>query len=134
MNVWINEYFYAYFNKRRAQNRHDDHDLRIVSKFLIEEVDEHFAYGYRGSLLARLAVAALHNSHDGIIPQSSDAIAKASIETRKKYHRSTMLPMESSAIIRGLLRIHNVTDAISILDDELSLPPEVSEEYMNRFL
>jgi hypothetical protein len=30
--------------------------------------------------------------------------------------------MESAAIIRGLLRIHNVTDAMNILHDELSFP------------
>ena len=37
-----------------------------------------------------------------------------------------MLPMESAAIIRGLLRVHNATDALEMLNDELSLPLEVS--------
>jgi hypothetical protein len=38
-----------------------------------------------------------------------------------------MMPMESAAIIRGLLRVQNTTDALEILDDELSLPLDVSQ-------
>lgn len=45
---------------KRAQNNHDRHDLKVIADFLIDECDIGFAYGYRGSLLARLAVAALH--------------------------------------------------------------------------
>lgn len=102
---------------KRAQNRHDVHDIRNIAKFLLNEVDASFAYGYRGSLLARLAVAALHMSeHDS---------AWRAIELRRKEHRKSILPMESAAIIRGLLRVHNVTDAMTILQDELPLP-EVS--------
>lgn len=102
---------------KRAQNRHDVHDIRNIAKFLLNEVDPSFAYGYRGSLLARLAVAALHMSeHDS---------ARKAIELRRKEHRKSILPMESAAIIRGLLRVHNVTDAMTILQDELPLP-EVS--------
>ncbi len=102
---------------KRAQKRHDIHDIRNIAKFLVNEVDNSFAYGYRGSLLARLAVAALHMSeHDS---------ARRAIDVRRTEHRDSMLPMESAAIIRGLLRVHNVTDAISILDDELKLPDEV---------
>lgn len=41
-------------------------------------------------------------------------------------YRTSMLPMESAAIIRGLLRVHNATDALDLLHDELSLPMEVS--------
>jgi hypothetical protein len=37
-----------------------------------------------------------------------------------------MMPMESAAIIRGLLRVRNATDALEVLHDELSLPLEVS--------
>jgi len=99
---------------KRAQNLHDEHDIRNIETFLIDEVDESFAYGYRGSLLARLAVAALH--------MSNHELARKAIEVRRTEHRSSMLPMESSAIIRGMLRIHNTTDAINLLDDELSLP------------
>lgn len=36
-----------------------------------------------------------------------------------------MLPMESAAIVRGLLRVGNETDAMEVLHDELSLPLEV---------
>jgi GTP-binding protein len=101
---------------KRAQKRHDVHDIRNIAKFLLNEVDASFAYGYRGSLVARLAVAALHmNEHES---------ARAAIEVRKAEHRDSMLPMESAAIIRGLLRVHNVTDAIELLDDELALPSE----------
>ena len=76
--------------------------------------DTSFAYGYRGSLLSRLAVASLHvNNHD---------IAERCITARRIYHRSSMLPLESAAIIRGLLRCHYTKDAWEVLDDELSLP------------
>lgn len=101
---------------RRAQNYHDGHDLRNIERFLLEEVDAGFAYGYRGSLLARLAVAALHMDEHGI--------ARKAIEVRRAEHRSSMLPLESAAVMRGLLRVHNVTDALAVLDDELSLPLE----------
>jgi len=99
---------------KRAQNLHDVHDIRHIENFLLEEVDETFAYGYRGSLLARLTVAALHMSnHD---------LARKAIDVRRTEHRSNMLPFESAAIVRGMLRVHNVTDAVALLDDELSLP------------
>lgn len=102
---------------KRAQNLHDEEDLRTISKFLVEEVNEHFAFGYRGSLLSRLAVAALHmNNHE---------IARTAIDVRRVEYRKTMLPLESAAIIRGLLRVTNVTDAWGVLDDELSLPMPV---------
>jgi len=101
---------------KRAQNLHDVHDIRVIKRFLLEEVGEDFAFGYKGSLLARLAVAAMHLNHDDI--------ARQVIEERRLKHRSGMLPLESAAIIRGLLRLHNVTDALEILEDELSLPLE----------
>ena len=102
---------------KRAQNKHDVHDIRNIANFLLNEVDASFAYGFRGSLLARLAVAALH--------MSENETARKVIELRKTEHKTSILPMESAAIIRGLLRVHNVTDAISILDEELPLPPQV---------
>lgn len=75
-----------------------------------------FAYGYRGSLLSRLAVASLHmNNHD---------IAERCIIERRINHRSSMLPMESAAIIRGLLRCHYIKEAWEVLEDELQLPPD----------
>jgi len=94
---------------KRAQNLHDNHDILNIERFLLEEVDVSFAFGYRGSLLARLAVAALH--------LSNHELARKAIEERRLNHRSAMLPMESSGIIRGMLRVHNVTDAISMLND-----------------
>ena len=117
---------------KRAQNLHDEHDIRNIEKFLLEEVDDHFAYGYRGSLLARLAVAALH--------MSNHELARKAIDVRRLEHRPSMLPMESAAIIRGLLRVHNVTQAFHILDDELSLPlqgnplntPEAQDKIIHR--
>jgi len=99
---------------KRAQNLHDAHDLRAVEQFLLEEVDETFAYGYRGSLLSRLAVAALH--------MSNNELARKAIDVRRIEHRQSMLPMESAAVVRGLLRVGNTTDALNLLDDELSLP------------
>ncbi|KAL9188393.1 hypothetical protein ACHAXT_006771 [Thalassiosira profunda] len=99
---------------KRAQNLHDVHDIREIAHFLLEEVDVSFAYGYRGSLLSRLAVASLHiNNYD---------IAERCIVERRISHRSSMLPMESAAIIRGLLRCHHIEEAWEVLDDELSLP------------
>lgn len=78
--------------------------------------DVSFAYGYRGSLLSRLAVASLHiNNYE---------IAERCIVERRISHRSSMLPMESAAIIRGLLRCHHVEEAWEVLEDELSLPLE----------
>lgn len=101
---------------KRAQNLHDAEDIRTIEKFLLEEVDEHFAFGYRGALLSRLAVAALHmNNHD---------LARTAIDVRRSECRASMLPMEGAAIIRGLLRVHNVTDALEVLEDELCLPLE----------
>ena len=114
---------------KRAQNLHDEDDLRTISKFLVEEVDEHFAFGYRGSLLSRLAVAALHmNQHE---------IARTAIDVRRVEYRKTMLPLESAAIIRGLLRVTNITDALGVLDDELSLPMPVRIiclSFLNRWI
>lgn len=103
---------------KRAQNRHDEHDLRIIGKFLIQDVGFDFGYGFRGSLLARLAVAALHMANNDITNEA--------IQLRRTEYRSSMLPMESAAIVRGLLRNHNVTEALNVLHDELHLPLEVS--------
>lgn len=98
---------------KRAQNLHDVQDLATIERFLLEQTDETFAYGYRGSLLSRLAVAALHmNNH---------RLARLALDERRRYHRESFLPLESAAIVRGLLRVHNVTDAQFVLDDELPL-------------
>ena len=76
--------------------------------------DISFAYGYRGSLLSRLAVASLHLSNHGI--------AERCITERRISHRSSMLALESAAIIRGLIRCHYIKEAWEMLEDELSLP------------
>lgn len=104
---------------KRAQKMHDDHDIAVIANFLLEECDESFAYGYRGSLLARLAVAALHFGNH--------KVARRAISVRRLEHRPTMLPMESAAIIRGLLRNKNATEAMEVLHDELKLPLEVRQ-------
>jgi hypothetical protein len=57
---------------KRAQNLHDRHDLKVVADFLIDECDVGFAYGYRGSLLARLAVAALHFENHQVARRAID--------------------------------------------------------------
>lgn len=107
---------------KRAQNKHDVHDIRNIANFLLNEVDSSFGYGFRGSLLARLAVAALH--------MSEQESARRAIEVRKAEHSASMLPLESAAIIRGFLRVHNVTDAIDMLENELPLPIEVRRTFV----
>jgi hypothetical protein len=102
---------------------HDHHDLRVIANFLIDECDVGFAYGYRGSLLARLAVAALR--------WENHVVARRAVDVRRLEYRASMRPMESAAIIRGLLRTHNATDALEMLQDELSLPLEVCFFYMD---
>jgi len=86
----------------------------VIGRFLLEEVDPSYAYGYRGSLLSRLAVASLHLNH---VP-----IAKRCIRERRTYHHSSMLPLESAAIVRGLLRVHCIEEAWEVLEEELGLP------------
>jgi hypothetical protein len=100
---------------KRAQNLHDVHDIRTVERFLLEEAPKSFAYGYFGSLLSRLAVAALH--------LNEQQVARRALLRRRQDYSSSVLPMESAAIIRGLLRVHNVTDAFQVLNEELGLPP-----------
>jgi hypothetical protein len=100
---------------KRAQNLHDSHDIRAIERFLLEEAPSGFAYGYFGSLLSRLAVAALH--------MDEQTLALKALVERRLYYKASILPMESAAIIRGLLRVHNVTDAFQVLDEELALPP-----------
>jgi hypothetical protein len=106
---------------KRAQNLHDVHDIRAIERFLLEEAPPNFAYGYFGSLLSRLAVAALHlNEH---------SLARKAIEERRAKYLEAALPMESAAIIRGLLRVHNVSDAFQVLEEELSLPDSNFEKH-----
>lgn len=55
------------------------------------------------------------NNHD---------IANRCIIERRISHRSSMLPLESAAIVRGLLRCHHIDEAWEVLNDELHLPPD----------
>jgi len=101
---------------KRAQNLHDVHDMKAIEHFLLERAPPNFAYGYMGSLLSRMAVAALH--------MEEQYTATKLLDVRKAKFMSNIRPMESSAIIRGLLRVHNVTDAFDVLNTELALPED----------
>jgi GTP-binding protein len=103
---------------KRAQNLHDGHDLMQIERFLFEQTDATFFYGFRGSLLARLAVAALH--------MNQNTVAVRAMQERTKEHADTIIPYESAALVRGLLRVHNVTAAWDIIHNELALcvPPQ----------
>lgn len=99
---------------KRAQNLHDAHDLTTIGAFLIDHCDEHWGFGYRGSLLSRLAVAALHCGEI--------ELAERAIRTRRIFERASMQPLESAAIVRGLMRVGKVEEAWEVLEDELRLP------------
>jgi len=99
---------------KRAQNLHDAHDLSTIAAFLMNECDEHWGYGFRGSLLSRTAVAGLH--------MNEVELANQAIETRRVYERASMQPYESAAIVRGLMRVQQVDEAWNVLEDELRLP------------
>mmetsp|Transcript_128071 Transcript_128071/g.370678 ORF Transcript_128071/g.370678 Transcript_128071/m.370678 type:complete len:368 (+) Transcript_128071:33-1136(+) len=99
---------------KRAQNLHDVHDLATIGAFLMDQCDEHWGFGYRGSLLSRLAVAALHCRETDL--------AMRAIQTRRIYERPSMLPYESAAIVRGLMRVDMVEEGWEVLQDELRLP------------
>lgn len=105
---------------------HDVHDLGTIAGFLIDECGSDdgktenssspssWGYGFRGSLLSRVAVAALH--------MKELDIAIRAIETRRVYERPSMQPYESAAIVRGLMRMNEIDKAWIVLEDELRLP------------
>ena len=98
---------------KRASNTKSVHDIQTIGAFLLEGTDETFGYGFKGDLLARFAVAALRvNEYD---------LARRAIEMRRADFPATMVPFESAAILRGLLRCHRVEEAFDFLDDELSV-------------
>lgn len=99
---------------KRAQNLHDAHDLATIAAFLIDECDKDWGYGFRGSLLSRTAVAALHLQELEIATQA--------IQTRRIQERASMQPYESAAIVRGLMRAQQIDQAWEVLEDELRLP------------
>ena len=117
---------------KTAQNMHDINDLKAISRFLLNYTDSSYADGCKGSLLSRLAVAALH--------LGSHRIATSAIASRRVNFRTSILPVESAALVRNLLRTLNITEAWQVLEDELSLPaveedgPRPQSETLNRNL
>ena len=98
---------------KRASNTKSVHDIQTIGAFLIEGTDESFGYGFKGDLLARFAVAALRlNEYE---------LAQRAIEMRRADFPATIVPFESAAILRGLLRCHRIEEAFDFLDDELSV-------------
>mmetsp|Transcript_10158 Transcript_10158/g.14250 ORF Transcript_10158/g.14250 Transcript_10158/m.14250 type:complete len:306 (-) Transcript_10158:252-1169(-) len=98
---------------KRAQNLHDDQDIGTIGRFLLEGVDDTFAYGYKGSVLARFAVAALRcGQYD---------IAQQALDERQTKFQDSMQPHESAAIVRGWNRANLSKKAFEVLDQELSL-------------
>jgi len=103
---------------KRAQNLHDEQDIMTIGRFLLEGVDDTFAYGYKGSVLARFAVAALRCGQYDIAQQALD-------ERRTKFQDS-MQPYESAAIVRGWNRCNKSKKAFEVLEQELSLTSSAS--------
>lgn len=80
----------------------------------MKECDKDWGYGFRGSLLSRLAAASLH--------AGETELALEAIETRRRQESQSILPLESSSIVRGLLRNGLVEEGWAVIDDELELP------------
>ena len=83
---------------------------------MMKECDEHWGYGFRGTLLSRLAVAALHTDEV--------ELALEAIECRRTHERPSMQPFESAGIVRVLFIAGRLEDAWDVLEDELHLPME----------
>lgn len=96
---------------KRVQKTKDSDDLRVIAEFLLRGVGDSFAYGYKGSLLARLAVTSLRLEEHDI---AQEAIA---MRRNKGFYFE---PFESAAILRGLLRMHRTEEAFELLETELS--------------
>jgi len=109
---------------KRAQNLHDANDIRVIGRFLLEGVDDTFAYGYKGSLLARFAVAALR--------LEEYEIAQDAIQMREDRFASSMAPFESAAIIRGWNRADKMNEAFSRLEKELAVPSDHKDAVANK--
>jgi len=107
---------------KRTQNTKDAADLRVISEFLLRGVGDSFAYGFKGSLLARLAVVSLRlDEYD---------IAQEVITMRQK-NGFFLDPFESAAILRGLMRMHKTEDAFELLEKELSINENGEEANAN---
>lgn len=105
---------------KRCQNTKNGDDLVTIAEFLFRGVDDSFAYGYKGSLLARLAVAALRlDNYD---------VAQQAIHQRQTRFPDSLVPFESAAILRGLLRMHKIEEAFQLLEEELSVVSEHNDD------
>lgn len=104
---------------KHVQRVHDRYQMKLIANYLIDECvdNEYVAYQERSSLLSRLVVAVLHFEYY--------KVAQHAIKIRQLEYHSSLVPMESAAIIRGLLRTNKLTEAWEVLHDELSLPLEV---------
>jgi len=111
---------------KRAQNLKDAGDIRVIGDFLLKEVDDSFAYGYKGAILSRYAVAALR--------VEEFESAKRAIDMRKERFSPSMMPFESAAILRGLLRLGMVSEAFEVLEDELYIEEDNEDRLKHRSL
>mmetsp|Transcript_26429 Transcript_26429/g.57953 ORF Transcript_26429/g.57953 Transcript_26429/m.57953 type:complete len:298 (-) Transcript_26429:147-1040(-) len=109
---------------KRACNLKSIHDIEVIGSFLLEGVDDSFGYGYKGSLLARFAVAALRlNEHD---------LARRAMQMRRERFAESMTSFESAAVLRGLLRAHKIDEAFELLEEELSVVPGDADRLKHR--
>lgn len=131
---------------KRSQNSNNVQDLYLIHKLLqcivVEQANtsnysNNFMYtdSERCSVLARFAVAALHMKQYSIASNSlqlrkniiakynhkNDTDIEAIHDSNKDLHL-LIRPKESSAIVRGLLRMQNITQAVEVLNLELSIP------------
>uniref|UniRef100_A0A7S1BPM9 EngB-type G domain-containing protein n=1 Tax=Corethron hystrix TaxID=216773 RepID=A0A7S1BPM9_9STRA len=99
---------------KHAHKIHSEEDLEILTEFLVHKVDATFGYGYRGSLLSRVAVASLSmNRLD---------LAEAALDVRTRDHSGAFDPRESAAIVRALDRAGHMDRAEAVVREELALP------------
>lgn len=99
---------------KRGHRSRSHADLEELCDFLVDGVSPSYAYGYRGSLLSRLAVACLHCSR-------ADLSARC-LAARAADHAGGAAPAESAALVRALDRAGDIEGAEFVLNDELALP------------
>lgn len=102
---------------KRVQKTSDIHNLKAISSFLLDSTTTTgltLTNAHKGSLLSRLAVAALQ--------LKNAELASTLMAYRRANFLDAMLPMESVALVRNLLRVDNVKEAYHVLELELSLP------------
>lgn len=108
---------------KRASNLKNKNDIAVIGEFLLYGVDDGFGYGYKGSLLARFAVAALRLSEYDL--------AHRAMRMRRERFAESMTSFESAAILRGLLRMHKVDAAFELLEEELAVVQDVNGTHDN---